>query len=66
MDMNGTLQDDRATVMLNAGCIEDPTTFISVLSYGSCPDDATFQERQTISSSSKAVFVLNLNCVTVL
>ena len=64
VDMSTTSQDDRVTVLLNTGCIEDPTTFISALSYGSCPDYVAFQERQAFSSSSTAVFVLNLNSAT--
>ena len=48
VDMSTTLQDDRVTVSLNSGCIENPTTFISALTYGFCPDYVTFQERHTI------------------
>ena len=37
--------------MLNDSCVENPTTFVSTLLYGSCPDYVTFQESQALSSS---------------
>jgi hypothetical protein len=64
VDTNTTAEDDRVTVRLNNSCVEDPTTFISTLLYGSCPNSVTFQESQAFSSSSTAVFVLNLSSVT--
>ena len=64
VNTSNTSLDDRVTVTLNSDCIEDPMTFSSNLSYGSCPNSLTLQERQTFSSSSTAVFVLNLSNVT--
>ena len=64
MDTSTTLEDDRVTVRLNDSCVENPTTFISTLLYGSCPDYVTFQESQAFSSSGTAVFVLDLSSVT--
>ena len=63
VDISTTLQDDRVTVRLNEGCVENPTTFTSTLSYGSCPN-VTFQETQPFSSSGTAVFMVNLSAVT--
>ncbi len=37
VDTSTTLLDDRVTVRLNDSCVENPTTFVSSLSYGSCP-----------------------------
>lgn len=64
VDSSTTSQDDRVTVRLNSSCVENPTTFISTLSYGSCPNYITFQESQTFSSSGTAVFELDANSVT--
>ena len=64
VDTSTTSQDERVTVRLNEGCVENPTTFTSTLSYGSCPNSVTFQETQTFSSSSTAVFMVNLSAVT--
>ena len=64
VDASTTLEDDRVTVRLNDSCVENPATFISTLSYGSCPDDLTIQESQAFSSGGTAVFVLNLSSVT--
>ena len=64
VDTSTTFQDDRVTVRLNDSCVENPTTFTSTLSYGSCPNYATFQETQPFSSSGTAVFMVNLSAVT--
>ena len=64
VDTSTTSQDDRVTVRLNGSCVENPTTFMSTLSYGSCPNHVTFQESQTFSSSGTAVFELDLSSVT--
>ena len=64
VDTSTTLQDDRVSVRLSEHCVENPTTFTSTLSYGSCPNIVTFQETQTFSSSSTAVFMVNLTAVT--
>ena len=49
-----TSQNDRVTVRLNNSCVESPTTFMSTLSYASCPNYVTFQECQNFSSSGTA------------
>ena len=64
VDTSTTSQDDRVTVRLNDSCVENPTTFMSTLSYGSCPNYVTFHESQTFSSSGTAVFELDLSSVT--
>jgi hypothetical protein len=64
VDTNTTADNDRVTVRLNDNCVENPTMFISTLSYGSCHNSVTFQESQAFSSSGSAVFVLNLSSVT--
>jgi hypothetical protein len=64
VDTSTTPEDNRVIVRLNDSCAENPTMFISTLSYGSCRNSVTFQESQTISSSGTAVFVLNLSSVT--
>ena len=64
VDTSTILEDDCVTVRLNDGCVENPTTFVSTLSYGSCPDYVTLQDSQPFSSSGTAVFVLNLSSVT--
>ena len=64
MDTNAAAQNGSTTVRLSDSCVENPTTFISILSYGSCPNYVTFQETQIFSSSSTAVFVLNMSGVT--
>ena len=55
---------NRVTVRLNDSCVEDPTTFVSTLSYGPCPNYILFQKNETFSSSSTAEFVLNTTSVT--
>ena len=64
MDTSTTSQDDRVTVRLSDSCIENPTTFMSTLSYGSCPDRTTFQESKPFSNSNTALFELDVNSVT--
>ena len=51
-------------VRLSDSCIENPTTFMSTLSYGSCPDRTTFQESKPFSNSNTALFELDVNSVT--
>ena len=64
MDTSTTSLDDRVAVRLNDSCVENPSTFVSTLLYGSCRDEFTFQESQTFNSSRTAVFVLDLSSVT--
>ena len=64
MDTSTTSQDDRVTVRLSDSCIENPTAFMSTLSYGSCPDHTTFQESKPFSNSNTALFELDVNSVT--
>ena len=45
-------------------CVENPTTYVVSLSYGSCRDEFVFEESQAFSSSGTAVFILNLSSVT--
>ena len=58
MDTSTTAADDHVTVRLNNSCVENPTSFISTLSYGSSPD-YVIQHSQAFSSSGTAVFVLS-------
>ena len=58
VDTSTTAEDDHVTVRLNDSCIENPTSFISTLSYGSCPD-YVIQHSQAFNSSGTAVFVLS-------
>ena len=58
VDTSTTAADDRVTVRLNDCCVENPTSFISTLSYGSSPD-YVIQHSQAFCSSGTAVFVLS-------
>ena len=58
MDTSTTAEDDRVTVRLNDSCVENPTSFISTLSYGSSRD-YVIQHSQAFNSSGTAVFVLS-------
>ena len=48
VDTSTTLEDDLVAVMLNDSYVENPTTFVSTLLYGSCPDYVTFPRKPSL------------------
>ena len=63
MDTSTTLQDDEVTVKLNDRCIEDPTSFTTTLSHGSCPNHLQYMTSKVFNSSSVASFELDFGNV---
>ena len=66
VDTSTTLQDDKVTIKLNKGCKEDPTSFMTTLSYGSCPNSLQYATSQVFNSSGVASFELQLDIENVI
>ena len=65
VDTSTTSQDDRIAVRLNDRCFEDPSTFQSTLSYGSCPNSQALRQTQTFDSNGATLFKLDVINVVV-
>ena len=66
MDTNRIFQDDKVSIKLNERCREDPTSFMTTLSYGSCLTNLQYAISQTFNSSGVALFKLQLDIENVI
>ena len=63
VDTSATTQDGRVIVRLNDKCLEDPSTFESTLSYGSCPSSQALRETDSFDSNGVTSFKLDVSNV---
>ena len=63
VDMSTTTQDGRVIVRLNDKCLEDPSTFESTFSYGSCPNSQALCETDSFDSNGAISFKLDISNV---
>lgn len=66
MDTSRIFQDDEVSIKLNQRCREDPTSFMTTLSYGSCLSSLQYTLSQTFNSSDVALFKLQLDIENVI
>ena len=66
MDTSRIFQDDEVSIKLNKRCREDPTSFMTTLSYGSCLTNLQYAISQTFNSSGVALFELQLDIENVI
>ena len=63
MDTSTILQDNQITVKLNERCVEDPTSFMITLSYGSCPNSLQYVTSKAFNNSGVASLELDVQNV---
>ena len=63
MDTSTTLEDNEVTIKLNKACVENPTSFMTTLSYGSCPNSLQYVTSKAFNSSGVASFELDVQNV---
>ena len=63
MDTSTALQDGEVTIKLNERCKEDPTSFMTTLSHGSCPNSLQSMTSKVFNSSGVASFKLAIENV---
>ena len=66
VDTSKIFQDDKVSIKLNERCLEDPTSFMTTLSYGSCLTNLQYAISQTFNSSGVALFKLQLDIENVI